>query len=150
MKKILSFIFVLLFSFLFVRVSLHANEVTTKTDDGAYYYTTVSEEVTKVSESTTWIENTGKTKNGDQLNHVFIADFKKNENIKIATWAVSDGTNYAFTRTDCIIALGGGVVGDLAGFVASTYMRGIAFYNIPTTVLSMVESFIKYGTDINL
>ena len=100
MKKILSFIFVLLFSFLFVRVSLHANEVTTKTDDGAYYYTTVSEEVTKVSESTTWIENTGKTKNGDQLNHVFIADFKKNENIKIATWAVSDGTNYGFTRTD--------------------------------------------------
>ena len=100
MKKILSFIFVLLFSFLFVRVSLHANEVTTKTDDGAYYYTTVSEEVKKISESTTWIENTGKTKNGDQLNHVFVADFKKNENIKIATWAISDGSNYAFARTD--------------------------------------------------
>ena len=37
-----------------------------------------------------------------------------------------------FTRTDAIIAVGGGVVGDLAGFVASVYMRGIDFYNIPT------------------
>ena len=38
-----------------------------------------------------------------------------------------------FTRKDCVVAVGGGVVGDLAGFAASTYMRGIDFYNIPTT-----------------
>ena len=100
MKKLLSFILILLFSFSFIRFSLHANEVTTKTDDGSYYYTTVSEEVKSISASTTWIENTGKTKNGDQLNHVFVADFKSNENIKIATWAISDGSNYAFARTD--------------------------------------------------
>ena len=100
MKKLLSFFLVLLFSFSFIHFSLHANEVTTKTDDGAYYYTTVSEEKKAISESTTWIENTGKTKNGDQLNHIFVADFKKNENIKIATWAISDGTNYGFARTD--------------------------------------------------
>lgn len=54
-----------------------------------------------------------------------------------------------FTRTDCIIALGGGVVGDLAGFVASAYMRGIAFYNIPTTLLSMVDSSIGGKTAID-
>ena len=41
-----------------------------------------------------------------------------------------------FTRTDCVVAVGGGVVGDLSGFVAASYMRGIDFYNIPTTVLS--------------
>lgn len=47
-----------------------------------------------------------------------------------------------FTRTDCVIALGGGVVGDLSGFVAGSYMRGITFYNIPTTLLSQVDSSI--------
>ncbi len=50
--------------------------------------------------------------------------------------------NNKFTRTDCIIALGGGVVGDLSGFIANSYMRGIDFYNIPTTLLSEVDSSI--------
>lgn len=47
-----------------------------------------------------------------------------------------------FTRSDCVIAVGGGVVGDLAGFAAAVYMRGIDFYNIPTTFLSQVDSSI--------
>ena len=47
-----------------------------------------------------------------------------------------------FTRGDCVVAVGGGVVGDLSGFAASIYMRGIDFYNIPTTVLSQVDSSI--------
>ena len=38
-----------------------------------------------------------------------------------------------FDRKDCVIAVGGGVVGDMSGFTAATYMRGIDFYNIPTT-----------------
>lgn len=50
--------------------------------------------------------------------------------------------NNKFTRTDCVIALGGGVVGDLSGFVSGSYMRGITFYNIPTTLLSQVDSSI--------
>ena len=47
-----------------------------------------------------------------------------------------------FTRSDAVIALGGGVVGDLAGFIANSYMRGVDFYNIPTTLLSQVDSSI--------
>lgn len=47
-----------------------------------------------------------------------------------------------FTRSDCVVAVGGGVVGDLAGFAAAVYMRGIDFYNVPTTVLSQVDSSI--------
>lgn len=55
----------------------------------------------------------------------------------------------SFTRTDCIVAVGGGVVGDIAGFAAATYMRGIDFYNVPTTVLSQVDSSIGGKTAID-
>lgn len=59
---------------------------------------------------------------------------------------VGDG----FTRTDGVIALGGGVVGDLAGFVASTYMRGLAFIQIPTSLLAQVDSSVGGKTAVDL
>lgn len=54
-----------------------------------------------------------------------------------------------FTRTDCVVAIGGGVVGDLAGFVASAFLRGVDFYNIPTSLLSQVDSSIGGKVAIN-
>ncbi|MGX7198869.1 3-dehydroquinate synthase [Enterococcus nangangensis] len=54
-----------------------------------------------------------------------------------------------FTRSDGVIALGGGVMGDLAAYVASTYMRGIHFLQIPTTLLAQVDSSIGGKTAVN-
>ena len=57
--------------------------------------------------------------------------------------------DHNFSRKDCVVAVGGGVVGDLSGFAASAYMRGIDFYNIPTTLLSQIDSSIGGKTAIN-
>lgn len=85
------------------------------------------------------------------------------KNAKILTLSQGEGTKCidsfkdilsvmcktGLTRTDCVVAVGGGVVGDLAGFCAACYMRGIDFYNIPTTVLSQVDSSIGGKTAID-
>ncbi len=54
-----------------------------------------------------------------------------------------------FTRKDCVVAVGGGVVGDISAFSASCYMRGIEFYNVPTTLLSQLDSSIGGKTAID-
>ena len=63
---------------------------------------------------------------------------------------LSEMLEFGLTRSDCAVAVGGGVVGDLTGFLAATYMRGIDFYNVPTTLLSQVDSSIGGKTAINL
>lgn len=55
-----------------------------------------------------------------------------------------------FNRNDCVVAVGGGVVGDIAGFAASCYMRGIDFYNVPTTLLAQVDASVGGKTAANL
>ena len=54
------------------------------------------------------------------------------------------------TRADCVVALGGGVTGDLTGFAAATYLRGMAYVQIPTTLLAMVDSSVGGKTAIDL
>ena len=54
------------------------------------------------------------------------------------------------TRADCLIALGGGVVGDMTGFAAATYLRGVAYIQVPTTLLAMVDSSVGGKTAIDL
>lgn len=54
------------------------------------------------------------------------------------------------TRADCLVALGGGVVGDLTGFTAATYLRGVAYVQVPTTLLAAVDSSVGGKTAIDL
>lgn len=70
------------------------------------------------------------------------------ENFKAVCKAMLD---HHFTRKDAVLALGGGVVGDLAGFAAASYMRGIDFINIPTTTLAQIDSSIggKVAVDLD-
>ncbi len=53
-------------------------------------------------------------------------------------------------RRDCVVALGGGVIGDLAGFVAASYLRGVRFVQVPTSLLAMVDSSVGGKTGVNL
>ncbi len=64
---------------------------------------------------------------------------------QLYTWMISDGVE----RRDCVLALGGGVVGDLAGFTAATILRGISVVQLPTTLLAMIDASIGGKTGIN-
>ncbi|MFH1533387.1 MAG: 3-dehydroquinate synthase [Nitrospirota bacterium] len=82
-----------------------------------------------------------------------IISFKKGEQSKTMTTAEKLGEemiNKGFDRQDAVIALGGGVVGDLGGFVASIYMRGIPYIHVPTTLMAMVDSAIGGKTGVDL
>jgi 3-dehydroquinate synthase len=83
----------------------------------------------------------------------------------VAVWLMKDGEKHKsfrslekalkffsennLNRTDAVVALGGGVVGDLAGFAAAVYQRGVAFLQIPTTFLAMIDSSVGGKTAVN-
>ena len=74
------------------------------------------------------------------------------ENKNLVRWAemLDFLARNQITRTDVIVALGGGVVGDMAGFAAAAYLRGIKFMQVPTTLLAMVDSSVGGKTAVNL
>ncbi len=74
---------------------------------------------------------------------------EENKNTKTLLSICEKLLSESFTRTDCVIALGGGVTGDMAGFASAIYMRGIDFYNIPTTLLSQVDSSVGGKTAVD-
>ena len=74
---------------------------------------------------------------------------EKNKNQKTVDKILYDLLNKNFSREDCLITVGGGITGDVGGFAASVYKRGIQLINIPTTLLSQVDSSIGGKTGIN-
>tara|TARA_B110000037_G_scaffold189832_1_gene222285 strand:- start:250 stop:1356 length:1107 start_codon:yes stop_codon:yes gene_type:complete len=74
---------------------------------------------------------------------------EKNKNLKNVNNILSILLSKNFNRNDCVISIGGGITGDVSGFVASIFKRGLKFVNIPTTLLSQVDSSIGGKTGIN-
>src|SRR6185437_2186455 len=71
-------------------------------------------------------------------------------NLKVVHACYDQLARHRLERNSFILALGGGVVGDLAGFVAATYLRGIAFVQVPTTLLAQVDSSVGGKVGVNL
>ena len=79
----------------------------------------------------------------------YIQANEKNKNQKTTNKILENLLNKNFTRKDCLITIGGGITGDIGGFAASLCKRGVRFINIPTTLLSQVDSSIGGKTGIN-
>jgi 3-dehydroquinate synthase len=75
---------------------------------------------------------------------------EKSKNLETVKLLYTRAVEAGLDRASVVVALGGGVVGDLAGFVAASYMRGIGFVQVPTTLLAMVDSSVGGKTGVNL
>jgi 3-dehydroquinate synthase len=81
---------------------------------------------------------------------ITIAAGETSKSVKVAARCYEQLAAHRLERKSFIVALGGGVVGDLAGFVAATYLRGIAFVQVPTTLLAQVDSSVGGKVGVNL
>lgn len=86
---------------------------------------------------------------GFSVSTFLLKDGEKYKTLKSAESALAHFSKLGLTRSDAVVALGGGVVGDLAGFAASIYLRGISFMQIPTTLVSMIDSSVGGKTGVN-
>ena len=108
-----------------------------------------------VSDSNVWplhgqiAENSLRDAGFDTVHFVFSAG-EERKNGETYLQLVNFLAENQLTRSDLIVALGGGVVGDLAGFAAATYLRGIAYIQVPTTLLAAVDSSVGGKTAIDL
>lgn len=74
---------------------------------------------------------------------------EEQKNLDNVNGIITELLNHRFARTSCLIALGGGVIGDMTGFAAACYQRGIQFLQLPTTLLAQVDSSVGGKTAVN-
>ena len=89
------------------------------------------------------------TSAGYDVSVFFIGDGEKYKSFRTFEKTLDYLGANGFSRSDSVLALGGGVVGDLAGFAASVYLRGIGFLQVPTTLLAMIDSSVGGKTAVN-
>ena len=105
--------------------------------------------VSNTTVSKLYLKELKKSLNGYRLIEVILEDGEQFKNADSLNQIYTVLLNNQFNRDSTIIALGGGVVGDIAGFAAASFMRGIPFIQIPTTLLSQVDSSVGGKTGIN-
>lgn len=87
--------------------------------------------------------------NSIKKNQIILSDGEKYKNQESISKIYSYLLKNKFSRDSCLVAFGGGVIGDMTGYASATYQRGINFIQIPTTLLSMVDSSVGGKTGIN-
>jgi 3-dehydroquinate synthase len=92
---------------------------------------------------------TSLTASGFVVSHWLMKDGERFKTLASAEKLLEFLSHENIQRTDAIIALGGGVVGDLAGFTSAIYLRGIEYFQIPTTLLAMIDSSVGGKTGVN-
>jgi 3-dehydroquinate synthase len=86
---------------------------------------------------------------GFEVVPVLLPDGEEHKSYKSLTVIYDSLVSARLERTSCVVALGGGVIGDLAGFAAATYLRGVPYVQVPTTLLSQVDSSVGGKTGVN-
>jgi 3-dehydroquinate synthase len=86
---------------------------------------------------------------GFNISHIILPDGEQHKNLQSFEKVISKLLSMSASRDTTLIALGGGVIGDLTGFVAACYQRGMPFIQIPTTLLSQVDSSVGGKTAVN-
>jgi 3-dehydroquinate synthase len=95
------------------------------------------------------VDNAGWCNYFPNLEKIVLPHGEQNKSFEIYSKVAESILKKGITRNDCLIALGGGVIGDLTGFLASTLLRGVSFIQIPTTLMAMVDSSVGGKTAIN-
>lgn len=85
-----------------------------------------------------------------EVGHIVVPHGEQSKRFDILPELYNELLSFQLTRTDLIIALGGGVIGDLAGFIASTFLRGVKFVQIPTSLLAQVDSSVGGKVAVDL
>src|SRR3989442_3961557 len=85
-----------------------------------------------------------------RVKHLLISEGESSKSFRFFERVVAFLAENGLERNDVVVALGGGVVGDIAGFAAATYLRGIAFVQAPTTLLAQIDASVGGKTGINL
>jgi 3-dehydroquinate synthase len=96
-----------------------------------------------------YLDNVKQMLNGFELASVILPDGEQYKNLETLDSVFTSLLEHRFNRSCTLIALGGGVVGDITGFAAASYQRGIAFVQIPTTLLAQVDSSVGGKTGVN-